>query len=145
MTGLFRLSIINRALHSVSRKVLSVQRAAVEREQCVTHRRSAYLLTHAHTREGIATCVRSDSYSRALDTVARSHILYISMRTIQMYTFLNTPPYIYIVHLSIYYIMFNNLLNFSNLSLHNAFVKISAILLFESILIITISFSFTLS
>ena len=66
MIGLFRLivSIINRALHSVSRKVLSAQRAAVERErerereQRVAHRRSAYLLAHAHTREGIATCVR---------------------------------------------------------------------------------------
>ena len=83
MTGLFRLSIINRVLHSVSRKVLFAQHAAVERER---ERRISPLdvpaYTHTHYREGIATCVRSVSYSRALDTVARLHILYITMRTI---------------------------------------------------------------
>ena len=87
MTGSFSIEYnIIRELHSDSRKLLSAQRAAVEREgsaSLAATRRSVFL-THTLSREGEHTCVRLDPYdiarsrySRALTrTIYRSHVQY---------------------------------------------------------------------
>ena len=148
MTGLLRLKYkLFRALHSVSLTVLAVQRTAVEWESSVSFAASRLrcLLTHTLGRGEVHVYFRTHTTSRGLDTVARSHTptIYFHTYNIDVYYFQHASLHTYST-LSIYYMMFNNFHNFSNLSLHNAFVKISAKSSFESILIITISFSFTL-
>ena len=128
--------------------MLSAQRAAVER----VARRSLLLdilfISRTHYGGETYMCALGLIRHCALSIYSRAHSYYTFPCVQYRFTIFNTPPYIYIYiyyTLSIYHIMFNNFLNFSNLSLHTAMVKISAILSFESILINSISFSFTLS
>ena len=70
MSGLFNQGTkIIRALYSASCKVLAVRERERERER---ESLSIYILTHAHTRVGRLTCVRSDSYDIARSRYSRA-------------------------------------------------------------------------
>ena len=109
----------------------------MSRAVCIVMERELPLRFPSH-----GTSTRSHVPAEKLDFFQVPFLRNLSTVQYNMYI-LNTPSYSYIVIFHHFHFTFSNSLNLVNFSLHSAYVKISAIFLFESTLTISISFSFT--